>query len=79
MKGKASSSSWTWKENKLFETALANIEEDRPDRWEAIARYVGNKSVDEVLLHYQTLLEDIAKIESDELVLIPNYVVYNFH
>lgn len=64
--------SWTAKENKIFENALAYIEEDREDRWKIIAKLVGDKTAEQVEEHYKILLEDVTNIESG-LVLIPNY------
>uniref|UniRef100_A0A2P2NR78 Myb-like domain-containing protein n=1 Tax=Rhizophora mucronata TaxID=61149 RepID=A0A2P2NR78_RHIMU len=56
---------WTWEENKLFEMALAVVDEDAPDRWEAVAVMVGGKkSAVDVEKHYAILLEDLQSIES---------------
>ena len=66
------SSSWTAKQNKLFETALAVYDEDTPDRWMKIAKAVGGKSVEEVKKHYQVLIEDLRHIESG-YIPSPNY------
>lgn len=66
-------SSWTPKQNKLFEKALALYDKDTPDRWQNIAKAVGGgKSVDEVKRHYEILIEDLRHIESGR-VPIPNY------
>ncbi|PWA54023.1 homeodomain-like protein [Artemisia annua] len=66
------SSSWTAKQNKSFETALAVYDEDTPDRWMKIAKAVGGKSVEEVKKHYQVLIEDLSHIESG-YIPSPNY------
>ncbi|KAI3785298.1 hypothetical protein L1987_44414 [Smallanthus sonchifolius] len=58
------SCSWTAKQNKLFEAALAVYDRDTPDRWQKIARAVGGKSAEEVKKHYEVLLEDLRHIES---------------
>lgn len=59
------SSSWTAKQNKLFERALATYDKDTPDRWEKVARAVGGgKSAEEVKRHYEELLQDLHHIES---------------
>ncbi|WJX13492.1 hypothetical protein P8452_03876 [Trifolium repens] len=56
---------WSWKENKLFELALALVDERHPERWEMVAAMVGGKkSADEVQEHYMILLEDLELIES---------------
>ncbi|MBA0577014.1 hypothetical protein Golob_023922 [Gossypium lobatum] len=60
----ASGSNWTPKQNKLFENALAIYDKDTPDRWHKLARAVGGKTVEEVKLHYQNLVDDIKQIES---------------
>lgn len=66
------SSSWTSKQNKQFEAALAKYDRDTPDRWVNIARAVGGKSAEEVRRHYLALERDISNIENDH-VPIPNY------
>lgn len=59
---------WSWEENKLFELALAVVDEEDPDRWEVVAALVGGKkSVEDVKKHYVILLEDLQFIESGEL------------
>ncbi|MCL7052041.1 hypothetical protein MKW94_007746 [Papaver nudicaule] len=61
-------SDWSWGENKLFELALAVIEENNPDRWKLIAAMVGGgKSEEEVEKHYRMLLEDLQSIESGKM------------
>ncbi|KAI5592178.1 hypothetical protein POPTR_004G155866v4 [Populus trichocarpa] len=68
-----SSSSWTPRENKLFEKALALFDKDTPDRWQNIAKAVGGvKSAEEMKRHYEILIEDLKHIESGR-VPIPNY------
>lgn len=69
---RSSAQSWTAKQNKQFEEALATYDKDTPDRWHNIARAVGGKSAEEVRRHYEVLVKDIMEIESD-LVRIPNY------
>ncbi|PON40867.1 Octamer-binding transcription factor [Parasponia andersonii] len=66
------SSSWTAKQNKLFENALAIYDKDSPDRWHNMARAVGGKTVEEVKKHYENLVEDVNKIETGQIPL-PNY------
>lgn len=69
----ASNSTWTAKQNKLFENALAIYYKDTPDRWENLAKAVGgSKTVEEVKKHYEMLVEDIKHIESGQVPL-PNY------
>ncbi|KAK6260404.1 hypothetical protein SCA6_014878 [Theobroma cacao] len=59
---------WSWEENKLFELALALVDEQHPDRWEVVAAMVGGeKSAEEVEKHYVILLEDLQFIESGKL------------
>ncbi|KAI3726750.1 hypothetical protein L1987_66554 [Smallanthus sonchifolius] len=69
---RSSGSSWTPRQNKQFEDALAYYNKDSPDRWHNIARAVGGKSVEEVKRHYDILVRDIMQIESDQVPL-PNY------
>ncbi|GFY95866.1 protein RADIALIS-like 4 [Actinidia eriantha] len=68
----SSGSTWTHKQNKKFEEALAFFDKDTPDRWQNVARAVGGKSVEEVKRHYEILEKDIMQIESDRVPL-PNY------
>ncbi|KAK9113098.1 hypothetical protein Scep_020617 [Stephania cephalantha] len=65
-------SSWTTKQNKLFEKALALYDKDTPDRWHNVARAVGGKTAEEVKKHYEILIEDLNHIESGQ-VPFPNY------
>lgn len=59
---------WSWEENKLFEVALAVVDEEKPDRWEVVAAMVGGKkSADDVHTHYVILLQDLECIESGRL------------
>ncbi|KVI01970.1 protein RADIALIS-like 1 [Cynara cardunculus var. scolymus] len=66
------SGSWTAKQNKDFEEALAVFDKDTPDRWHNIAKAVGDKTAEEVKRHYEILLEDLKIIESGQ-VPFPNY------
>ncbi|CAL9228287.1 unnamed protein product [Arabidopsis halleri] len=68
----SSSASWTRKENKLFERALATYDQDTPDRWHNVARAVGGKSAEEVRRHYELLIRDVNDIESGRYPH-PNY------
>ncbi|KAG2242211.1 hypothetical protein Bca4012_022227 [Brassica carinata] len=68
----SSNASWTFKENKLFERALAIYNQDTPDRWLNVARAVGGKSAEEVRRHYELLVRDINDIESGRYPL-PTY------
>lgn len=63
---------WTAKQNKSFENALAIYDRETPDRWLKIAKVVGGTTEEEVKRRYQVLLEDINRIESGK-VPIPNY------
>jgi hypothetical protein len=60
------SSSWTDDQNKLFERALAIYDRDTPDRWQNVARAVGNgRSAEDVKRHYEKLHRDVRHIESE--------------
>lgn len=60
--------SWTPRQNKLFEDALAVYDKDTPDRWHNVARAVGgNKSAEEVKRYYELLVEDIKHIEAGKV------------
>ncbi|CAA0843392.1 Protein RADIALIS-like 6 [Striga hermonthica] len=74
----ARGSSWTPKQNKQFEEALAMFDKDTPDRWHNIARAIGGKSAEEVRRHYEALVRDIMQIETDQ-VPIPNYRALTSH
>jgi len=64
--------SWSAKDNKAFERALAVYDKDTPDRWNNVALAVGGKTPEEVKRHYELLLRDITQIESGQ-VPFPNY------
>ncbi|KAJ1420748.1 SANT/Myb domain [Sesbania bispinosa] len=59
-------SSWTPRQNKLFERALAIYDRETPDRWQNVANMVG-KSVEEVKRHYEILKEDVRRIEHGQV------------
>lgn len=66
-------SSWTKKENKKFEEALAYYDQDTPDRFEKVARAVGGgKTAEEARRLYELLVRDVKKIEAGQ-VQIPLY------
>ncbi|KAI3448031.1 hypothetical protein Pfo_004696 [Paulownia fortunei] len=69
---RGSGSTWTAKENKDFERALAVYDKDTPDRWANVARAVGGRTEEEVKRHYEILVEDVKHIESGK-VPFPNY------
>ncbi|KAL8098042.1 hypothetical protein AgCh_030976 [Apium graveolens] len=60
----SSNPTWTPRQNKLFEKALAKYDKETPDRWHNIAKAVGGKSAEEVKRHYEKLIEDVKIIES---------------
>ena len=66
----ASSSEWTWRNTKLFETLLVTYEKD-PQRFQKIANIMG-KTTEEVKIQYQNLVDDVKAIEAGEVPL-PNY------
>lgn len=72
MEESSSSYSWSWEEEKAFENALAIYTEDGDDRWEKIAADVPLKTLEEIMLHYQLLEEDVGAIESG-LIPLPIY------
>ncbi|RZC92591.1 hypothetical protein C5167_029369 [Papaver somniferum] len=67
-----SSTTWTAKQNKAFEKALAVYDKDTPDKWYNVAKAVGGKTVDEVKRQYEILVRDLQYIESGQIPL-PNY------
>ena len=68
----SSSGSWSAKDNKAFERALAVYDKDTPDRWYNVARAVGGKTPEEVKRHYELLVQDVKSIESGQ-VPFPKY------
>lgn len=66
----------TWRQNKLFENALAIYDKDTPDRWQNIAKATG-MTVVEVKRQYQLLVDDVEQIESDKVPL-PNWEECNW-
>ncbi|KAF5814339.1 putative transcription factor MYB-HB-like family [Helianthus annuus] len=70
------SGSWTVKQNKDFEEALAVFDKDTPDRWRNVAKAVGGKTAEEVKRHYEILVGDVKLIESGR-VPFPNYRTTN--
>ncbi|XP_010431894.1 PREDICTED: protein RADIALIS-like 1 [Camelina sativa] len=71
-KSSHSSGSWTAKQNKAFEQALATYDQDTPNRWQNVAKVVGGKTTEEVTRHYELLVQDINSIENGH-VPFPNY------
>ncbi|CAK8567440.1 unnamed protein product [Lathyrus sativus] len=73
MASMSASGSWSSKENKAFEKALAVFDKDTPDRWSNVAKAVGGgKTAEDVKRHYELLVRDIRHIESGH-VPFPNY------
>ncbi|KAK7336430.1 hypothetical protein VNO77_16971 [Canavalia gladiata] len=68
----SASGSWSVKDNKAFEKALAVYDKDTPDRWYNVAHAVGGKTPEEVKRHYELLVQDVKHIESGQ-VPFPNY------
>ncbi|KAL5981771.1 hypothetical protein ACLOJK_015835 [Asimina triloba] len=64
--------SWTLKQNKDFERAIAIFDEGTPERWEKVASMVAGKTPEDVRRHYNRLLHDLKRIECG-LIPIPNY------
>ncbi|KAK1301565.1 Protein RADIALIS-like 5 [Acorus calamus] len=69
MSTRRSSSTWSRDENKKFERALAVYDTDTADRWHNVARVVGGKSAEEVKRHFDILMEDLRRIEADQVPL----------
>ncbi|RLN12976.1 hypothetical protein C2845_PM09G09380 [Panicum miliaceum] len=62
------SSSWTTRQNKVFEEALAMYDKDTPDRWQKVARAVGGgKTVDDVKMQYKKLTKDVKEMDTEGL------------
>uniref|UniRef100_A0A7N0V3J0 Myb-like domain-containing protein n=1 Tax=Kalanchoe fedtschenkoi TaxID=63787 RepID=A0A7N0V3J0_KALFE len=66
---------WTREEDKRFEEALAlYIDQDPSTRWDNVVRQMGeSKTVEEVIHHYQLLVDDVNNIEAGRISL-PDYV-----
>lgn len=65
-------SEWTSEENKLFENALADIDPTSPAFFENVASRVPWKSIEEIKIHYQALVDDVEMIESGNFP-VPDY------
>ncbi|XBH99370.1 protein RADIALIS-like 4 isoform X1 [Triticum dicoccoides] len=60
------SSSWTFKQNKVFEVALNKYDKDAPDYFQNVAREVGDgKSVEDVKKHFAELEKDVNEIHTN--------------
>ncbi|ONH90903.1 hypothetical protein PRUPE_8G082500 [Prunus persica] len=74
--GSGSGSFWTAKQNKDFGNALAVFDKDTANRWDNVAKDIGEKtqrkSRKEVKKHYEILVEDIMLIEPRQ-VPMPNF------
>lgn len=68
----SSSSVWSREQDKQFEKAIATYPENSSDRWEKVAADVAGKSVEDVKLHYELLIDDVNRIESG-FVEVPCY------
>lgn len=71
------SSKWTEEENKRFESALALVDERRPDRWDKVAEMIPGKSVTDVINQYKELVVDVSNIEAG-LFPLPGYLTPSF-
>lgn len=69
--------SWTQKENKLFEKALAKFDKDTPDRWHNVAKAVGGKTAEEVKRHYEILIEDRSSFISHRGSSYPDFGIWH--
>jgi len=67
-----SGSVWTREQDKEFENALNEYDQNSPNRWEQIAAAVTGKDAAEVKRHYEILQEDINLIDAGRVAL-PNY------
>ncbi|KAL1566689.1 hypothetical protein AAHA92_02266 [Salvia divinorum] len=63
---------WTSEENTVFENALAEVDHSSPNFFESIAAKVPWRSIDDIKLHYEALVQDIEMIESGHFP-IPDY------
>ena len=73
-----SNSTWSLKENKMFEEALAYYGEGAPNLWDKVSSAMGGtKSAEEVRCHYEDLVDDVKMIESGR-VTYPKYKTQGF-
>ncbi|CAA3004499.1 transcription factor DIVARICATA-like [Olea europaea subsp. europaea] len=63
---------WTFEENELLENALAEVDPENPAFFENVASRIPWKSIDEIKIHYQALVEDVEMIQSG-VYPIPKY------
>ncbi|XP_019164632.1 PREDICTED: dnaJ homolog subfamily C member 2-like [Ipomoea nil] len=56
---------WTWDEERIFESALLTYVEGTPKRWKKIAKLISGKSAKDVEEHYPILLAKIEAMESN--------------
>lgn len=64
---------WTAEENVVFENALSTYDERvaAPERWHKIATLLGSKSVNDVIKHYERLVEDLRRVDQWQVSLPP--------
>ena len=67
-----SENEWTTHENKLFENALAELDLSSPCLFQSINAILPSKTVDQIKIHFEKLIEDVMAIENDQVPL-PNY------
>lgn len=68
----AGSVSWSREEDKAFENAIATHwmeNEESEEQWDKIASMVPTKSLEELKLHYQLLVEDVSAIDAGQIPL----------
>ncbi|KAK8686658.1 hypothetical protein V6N13_125681 [Hibiscus sabdariffa] len=68
----AASVGWSREENKAFENAIAMHwmeKEEYEEQWEKIGSMLPSKSLEELKLHYEILVEDVTAIESGQVPL----------
>lgn len=63
---------WTRSDDKAFENALVRYPDGTPNRWHLISLELPGKAPQDVLLHYQALVQDIYAIDSGA-VQLPDY------
>ncbi|KAL6521435.1 hypothetical protein OROGR_018004 [Orobanche gracilis] len=74
--GRGGGGVWTCDENKVFEDALAQIQEpESPAFFENVASRIPRKSIQEIQNHYQALINDLKMIENGQFPFLND--VYN--